>query len=171
MSAGASGAFQDETLANEERNDEVAGADTFTPHLLRDIGYPSSPLLPDLRADTPEFGGHVDFLGYTPVAKGWLIGGWITHPWPSGKRPEEATAHFEDLSVAPQSLLTFYSREDVWLHGIGFLLFFSAPSPAGGFLKKLEFNFADVTQFVLPTPNVRASKGTTFCARCYRSSS
>lgn len=110
--------------------------------------------------DSPDqqytFEGHVDFFGYHEVARGWLFGGWLAHPWPSNNRPVDAIAHFYDATVSGDAVLTFYFRADVELRGIGYVFFLPARSDAGGALLDLELQFTKAVYQMHPTRTAQA---------------
>ena len=69
------------------------------------------------------FEGHVDYYGFHPGAEGWFIGGWLSHPWELGARPQDAVADFGGLSIGNHTHAVFYHREDVSGRGIGYIFF------------------------------------------------
>ena len=109
--------------------------------------------------DGYQFEGHVDFFGYSPLAEGWLVGGWMSHPWPAGNRPESAVAHFTGATVDGPAVLTFYVREDVVQRGIGYVIFLHAPSDASGALLELEICFTRSSHRMQPTREVLRLSG------------
>ena len=98
-----------------------------------------------------QFEGHVDFFGYHPLAGCWLFGGWMTHPWPAGSRPEATVARFANAVVDEQIAATFYFREDVAQRGIGYVFFLRAPDDGGGEFLELDIRFTHGSHRVMPS--------------------
>jgi GT2 family glycosyltransferase len=113
------------------QDDEMA----VTTAAINDVPY-------DDALDDYIFDGNIDFFGYHATAGGWLFGGWITHPWPLGNRPQNVVAHFAKEIVATPALLVFWFRADVESRGIGYLFFLPSPSQAGEKFLDLEIEFS-----------------------------
>jgi GT2 family glycosyltransferase len=100
------------------------------------------------------FEGQVDFYGYHSRAEGWFIGGWVTYPWPLGRRPEDAVAVFESATLVAHMYSLFYDRPDVSGRGIGFVFFLRSDSPQVGPLTAVRISAGSVDQDIHPTKAV-----------------
>jgi GT2 family glycosyltransferase len=106
------------------------------------------------RVPTPEiFEGHVDFFGCHAQARGWFFGGWISHPWPPGHRPQSGCACFANVVIPDFAHSVFYHREDVSGRGIGYVFFFRSDETSPGDFELLQIDAAARTHDVHPTPN------------------
>jgi GT2 family glycosyltransferase len=108
----------------------------------------------DIIADRYSFEGHIDLYGYHAGACGWFVGGWISYPWPPGRRPSHASAVFADAAVALRTHAVFYQREDVAGRGIGFVFFLPAEVPTSAPLRAMAVQSGSQTYTITPTPGV-----------------
>ncbi|MBN9509929.1 MAG: glycosyltransferase [Alphaproteobacteria bacterium] len=96
--------------------------------------------------------GHIDFYGYHAASEGFFFCGWMTYPWPDGHRPEAIVACVGEEVIVPQSLATFYHREDVQGRGMGFVFFLQCPPQLRIALPFIEVRFPQTSYRIHPTP-------------------
>ena len=113
-----------------------------------------SPINPGYEIGENDFEGHVDFYGYHSKAEGWFIGGWISHPWPLGHRPQDAVADFLDLCLTEHTHSVFYHRDDVHGRGVGFVFFLKSALVTVRPLQSLRLVMGAVAHCIWPTPDV-----------------
>ena len=112
--------------------------------------------LPDESSSLTAVGeGHIDLYGYHEFANGLFLCGWLSYPWPGGKRPQRIVAHFESAEPVESSLVAFHYREDVRGRGIGLVSFVECDSgPPTPFIG-LELCFANLSYTIQPTKEAR----------------
>ena len=124
--------------------------------LSKDMGLPAnlSTIILNYNMSKDDFEGHVDFYGCHSKAKGWFVGGWLSHPWPLGHRPQNAVADFPDLCLEDHTHSVFYHRDDVHGRGIGFIFFLKSAAITAEPLQSLQLVMGDVAHCIWPTPDV-----------------
>jgi GT2 family glycosyltransferase len=116
---------------------------------LRTLLFGETPATPDVDAADADlagsspFSGHVDVYGYLADAGMWFFCGWVTGPWAENDRPLNVIAQFENgLTSGDKTIATFYFREDVEGHGVGFILALASADEFRNNLISLQLEFA-----------------------------
>jgi GT2 family glycosyltransferase len=97
--------------------------------------------------------GFIDFYGYHPVARGWLLCSWVGQGWPATQPPEHLVLSFEDDDLTGESLAVLYPRQDLEGSAEGAVFFVRAPDRALGRLQSISFMIDGVRIFLQPIPD------------------
>lgn len=75
--------------------------------------------------------GHVDFYGFSRLAKGWIFAGWTQEPWSSNQR-SSIVACFQNGNIAGEFITIFYNRPGLQGRSRGFIIFVRSGQEAFG---------------------------------------
>jgi GT2 family glycosyltransferase len=82
--------------------------------------------------------GYVEYYGYHPSAGGWLVSGWISHPWAEGEQPERVVISFDNGDVQGVAVAVLYTRPELNPGALGVIFFVQAPLGALGALHAIS---------------------------------
>jgi GT2 family glycosyltransferase len=94
--------------------------------------------------------GYVEFFGYHAIAGGWLISGWLSHPWAAGDAPGDVMISFENGDLMGKTVATFFPRQELPDGALGLLLFIATPPTTLGPLHSISMTVNGVRTTLQP---------------------
>jgi GT2 family glycosyltransferase len=67
----------------------------------------------------PAISGYIDFYGFSSIAGGWVLTGWIGRDWDGADQPVTATLEFDAGTVAGSAAICVFERGDIKKVGVG----------------------------------------------------
>ena len=90
-------------------------------------------------APGPTVSGFIEAYGYSDLAAGWFIAGWISQPWAAGEPPADLLLSFEAGDVRGPTLATLFPRAELPEGAQGFVFFVGSQSGMLGRLSSMSW--------------------------------
>ena len=103
--------------------------------------------------------GHVDFYGYDPSARGYVVGGWASHNMIDDICAGNVTLISEAGELAGQAFGATYARPSLGELGVGIVVFVAAKQHDCVQVRALKIGTGSNSTFIAPAPSAEATEG------------